>query len=66
MQTEFSVLAELCEKLNGESKRTVMVSLVSDFLRHMQVNEVEPATSMILGRPFPKSYKKNLKSAGGL
>ena len=58
MQTEFSVLAMLCEKLNAESKRTVMVGFVADFLRQLQVNEVEPATSMILGRPFPKAYKK--------
>jgi len=54
MQTEFRVLADLCEKLEATKKRTVMVDLVAVFLKQLQAGEVEPAVSMILGRPFPK------------
>jgi len=61
MQTEFRALAELCEKLENTSKRTLMVSLVADFLKHLRADEVEPATSMILGRPFPKWDQRTLE-----
>ncbi len=61
MQTPFSALADLCEGLEATSKRTVMVSLVADFLRKLGNNEVEPAASMILGRAFLKWGKRNLE-----
>jgi len=61
MQTEFRALAELCEKLENTSKRKLMVSLVADFLKHLRADEVEPATSMILGRPFPKWDQRTLE-----
>ena len=54
MPTEFVSLAELCEKVSGTTKRTLMVDYVADFLKRLQSDEVEPAVSMILGRPFPK------------
>jgi len=54
MPTEFRSLAELCEKLGGTTKRTLMVDYVADFLKQLHAEEVEPAVSMILGRPFPK------------
>jgi len=54
MQTEFRALADLCEKLEATTKRTLMVELVADFLNQLHADEVEPAVSMILGRPFPK------------
>jgi len=54
MQTEFRALADLCEKLEATTKRTLMVDLAADFLKQLQADEVEPAVSMILGRPFPK------------
>jgi len=61
METEFRALAELCEKLKTISKRTLMVSLVAEFLKHLHADEVEPATSMILGRPFPKWDQRTLE-----
>jgi len=61
MQTEFRALAELCEKLESTSKRTLMVSLVAEFLKRLHADEVEPATSMILGRPFPKWDQRTLE-----
>ena len=54
MQTEFRALADLCEKLEATTKRLLMIDLVANFLRQLQADEVEPATSMILGRTFPK------------
>jgi DNA ligase-1 len=61
MQTEFRALAELCEKLETTSKRTLMVSLVAEFLKRLHTDEVEPAASIILGRPFPKWDQRTLE-----
>jgi DNA ligase-1 len=54
MPTEFRSLAELCEKLGGTTKRTLMIDYVADFLKQLQPEEVEHGVSMILGRPFLK------------
>jgi DNA ligase-1 len=61
MQTGFRVLAELGEKLEGTTKRNLMVSFVSEFLRNVSAREVESATSMILGRSFPKVDARTLE-----
>ncbi|KPV63465.1 MAG: DNA ligase [Candidatus Bathyarchaeota archaeon BA2] len=61
METEFRALAELCEKLEATSKRTLMVSLVAEFLKHLRDDEVEPAISMILGRAFPRWDQRTLE-----
>lgn len=54
MPTEFRALADLCEKLEATKKRLQMTELVADFLKRLSDDEVEPATSMILGRSSPK------------
>ena len=54
METAFRDLCELCEKLAATTKRLVKIGLAADFLKSLQPQEVEPAVSMILGRPFPK------------
>jgi len=61
MQTPFKALAELCEKLGATSKRLLMIDLVADFLKNLGTREVEPAVSMILGRPFPKWSQQTLE-----
>jgi len=61
MQTPFKALAELCEKLGATSKRLLMIDLVADFLKKLGTQEVEPAVSMILGRPFPKWSQRTLE-----
>jgi len=61
MPTEFRTLAELCEKLESTSKRLLMRDLVADFLKKLQADEIEPATSMILGRAFPKWDQRTLE-----
>jgi DNA ligase-1 len=61
MQTSFEELAELCEKLEATRKRTIMINLVADFLKSLKAEEVEPAVSMIVGRPFPKWSQQALE-----
>jgi DNA ligase-1 len=61
MQTTFKALAELCEKLEATRKRVLMTSLTADFLNALEPEEIEPAVSMILARPFPKWSPLNLE-----
>ncbi|MEM3823307.1 MAG: ATP-dependent DNA ligase [Candidatus Bathyarchaeia archaeon] len=60
MPTLFKALAELCDKLEGMSRRVISVNLMADFLNILEPDEVEPAVSMILGRPFPKWSQQTL------
>ena len=61
MQTPFKALAELGEKLEATRKRLLMIDLAADFLKNLEVQEVEPAVSMILGRPFSKWSQRTLE-----
>jgi len=61
MPTPFKDLADLCEKLEATTKRLVTRDLVADFLKQLEPEEVEPAVSMILGRPFPKWSPQTLE-----
>jgi DNA ligase-1 len=61
MPTPFKALAELCEKIEATKKRLLMIDLTADFLRNLDVQETEPAVSMILGRPFPKWSPRTLE-----
>ncbi|MEM2879685.1 MAG: ATP-dependent DNA ligase [Candidatus Bathyarchaeia archaeon] len=61
MSTLFRTLAELCEKLEGMRKRTSMISLVSEFLKSLEPDEIEPTVSMILGRALPKYSEQTLE-----
>lgn len=54
VSTEFRALADLCEKFEATKKRSQMTELAAGFLKSLSHDEVEPATSMILGRPFPR------------
>jgi DNA ligase-1 len=60
VDVEFKELAELCDKLEATSKRGEMVDLVVGLLRKLQPDEVEPAVSMLLGRPIQKWSSKTL------
>ncbi|HIE15225.1 TPA: ATP-dependent DNA ligase [Candidatus Bathyarchaeota archaeon] len=57
---EFEALSKLCEKISTTTKRNVKVDLVAEFLRMLDYDEIEPAVSMILGRPFPRWYSRAL------
>ncbi|MGC9094599.1 MAG: hypothetical protein ACP5IM_03170, partial [Candidatus Bathyarchaeia archaeon] len=61
MPTPFRALAELCEKLETTRKRLAMIKAVGDFLKVLELDEVEPAVSMILGKPLPKWSQKTLE-----
>jgi DNA ligase-1 len=54
MATKFRSLTELCDRLGGTTKRSVMVEYAAEFLKSLQPEEVEPPVSMLLGRPFPR------------
>jgi DNA ligase-1 len=60
MQTTFKALTELGEKLEATKKRTLMIGHVTDFMKNLPPEEVEPAVSMILGRPFLKWSQQTL------
>jgi DNA ligase-1 len=60
MPAPFRALAELCDKLEGMRKRIPMIKLVSEFLKTLDPEDVEPAVSMILGRPLPQSSQQTL------
>ena len=61
MKTSFRELAEICEKIESTTKRNLMVSIVSEFLQKLSLEEVEPAVSMILGGAFPKWDQRTLE-----
>ena len=61
MFTPFKALTEVCEQLEATTKRLVMIDLVAGFLRNLEVQEVESAVSMILGRAFPKWSQQTLE-----
>jgi DNA ligase-1 len=61
MPTAFKVLAELGEKLEATTKRLLMIDLAAGFLATLESREIEPAVSMMLGRPFPKSDQRTLE-----
>jgi DNA ligase-1 len=60
MPTPFKALTDTCEKLEATTKRLLMIDLAAGFLKSLEAEEVEPAVSMILGRPFPKWSQKTL------
>jgi len=61
MSTRFDSLAQLCEELSSTAKRLEMVGYVADFLKQLQPSEVQPAVSMILGRPLSLGDKRALE-----
>jgi DNA ligase 1 len=61
MPTLFRSLAELFEKIGAIKKRLEIMSVAADFLSRLDVEEVEPALSLILGRAFSKWSHKTLE-----
>jgi DNA ligase-1 len=54
MPTDFRSIAELCEALESTNKRKVMIEKVAFFLNRIDLEEIEPAVLMILGRILPR------------
>jgi len=61
MSTSLKALAELGGELEATRKRLLMIDVVSEFLGRLEPKEVEPAVSMLLGRPFPKWSPQTLE-----
>jgi DNA ligase-1 len=61
MAVLFKSLAEILEEVEATKKRLEIIDITAEFLRRLDVEEVEPAVSMILGRAFPKWSGKNLE-----
>jgi DNA ligase-1 len=60
MPAFFSSIANLLEKVAATKSRLQTTSLTAEFLQTLEPQELEPAVSLILGRPFPKSSQKTL------
>src|SRR3990170_8568739 len=60
MPTVFKSLAELLENVEATKKRLQTVKMTAEFLESLETDSLEPAVSMILGRPFPKWSQKTL------
>ena len=60
MPALFKSLAELLEKIESTRKRLQIVGMAAEFLKDLEVEELEPTVSMILGRAFPKWSQKTL------
>jgi DNA ligase 1 len=61
MATLFKALAELLEKVAATRSRLQMVDQAAVFLKTLELAEVEPAISLMVGRPFPKWSRKPLE-----
>ena len=61
MPTLFKSLAELLERVEATKKRLQITDITAEFLKTLNPEELEPAVSMILGRPFPKWSQKTLE-----
>ncbi|MCX8176877.1 MAG: ATP-dependent DNA ligase [Candidatus Bathyarchaeota archaeon] len=53
-------IAELCERLEKMTRRIPMVDIVAEFLVRLEASEIEPAVSMIQGRPLLKLSQRAL------
>ena len=56
----FEELCLLCEKLEGMSGKNAMVALVSDFIKRLNGDELEPAVRFIVGEVLPPWSGKEL------
>jgi DNA ligase-1 len=59
-QTPFTRFTQVCRALESTSKRTEKVSYLVDFLRGLNSDEIIPAVSFLIGRPFPESDSRVL------
>ncbi len=60
MPATFQSLAQLLEKVEATKKRLEIIALTADFLRGLEVDEVQPAVDMMVGRAFAKYSQSSL------
>jgi DNA ligase-1 len=61
MATLFRTLAEFLQRIESTKKRSKIVDLAAELLEILDLEEMEPALSMILGRAFPTWSQKTLE-----
>lgn len=60
MPTPFIKLAKLCSKLESTKKRRDMIDWVALFLQELEGIEIEPATSILVGKALPQRDQRVL------
>jgi DNA ligase 1 len=60
MQATFKSLSELLEKVGATKKRLEIIEQTANYLKTLSMEEIEPATNMMVGRAFPKYNQKTL------
>jgi DNA ligase-1 len=60
IETPFKKLAQLCKDLESTTKRKKKISLISEFLKSLNLEEVKPATLLVIGALFPEKSDKTL------
>jgi DNA ligase-1 len=63
-ETPFNRFAEVCKALESTTKRTEKVTYLVSFLKSLSREEISPAVSFIVGRPFPESDERVLEIGG--
>ncbi|MCW3978680.1 MAG: ATP-dependent DNA ligase, partial [Candidatus Bathyarchaeota archaeon] len=59
--TPFSELAKLCKALEATTKRKEKTSLIAEFLRGLEPDEVAPAVLLVVGAIFPEFDPRTLE-----
>jgi DNA ligase 1 len=60
MPALFKSLSELLEKVEATRKRLEIIEQTANYLKTLDVEEIEPAVNMMVGRAFPEYSQKNL------
>jgi DNA ligase-1 len=60
MPALFKSLSELLEEIEGTKKRLKIIEQTANYLKALDVQEVEPAVNMMVGRAFPEYSQKTL------
>lgn len=58
--TKFSDFADLCNKLEKNTKRNEKISLIASFLKNLREDEIIPTVSFLIGKPFPNEEQQTL------
>jgi DNA ligase 1 len=61
MPTSFQSLSELLETVEATKKRLEIIHQTANYLKTLDINEIEPAVNMMVGRAFPKYSQKTLE-----
>ncbi len=63
-ETPFHQFAETCRALEATTKRTEKVARLVNFLKSIKPDEIKPAVSFLVGRPFAESDERVLEIGG--